>query len=290
MKIAPSQFAASDRLDHNRICLLPKTCSPQSPKWLPLRCVIPRRTDPTSGRQLLTPRLLVLRDRQDQAQQGPCFARSKASRQISHRHQRARTSRSQTAGSGKHAVHPPRKLVRVAGNRRPPRIQAARAKPDPRLPPSPDPIRGLFNFLPPQPNHPQGRRRAQMARLRPHRRSNLQATQKLLPRSSNASKRQITGSRLRPSAIRPLRSRTTTTSEHPTSRQQSPNQASFRRIKAQRSQTAAIDCETVWTGGVMPAPLFLLVYFSFLTTAIANPKVMVGALAAVMIVKLLRNC
>ena len=40
----------------------------------------------------------------------------------------------------------------------------------------------------------------------------------------------------------------------------------------------------------MPAPLFLLVYFSFLTTAIGNPKEMAAVLAAVIMAKLLRNC
>ena len=39
----------------------------------------------------------------------------------------------------------------------------------------------------------------------------------------------------------------------------------------------------------MPAPLFLLVYFSFLTTAIGHPKEMSLAVAAVALVKILRQ-
>jgi len=95
-EIAPSQFAASDRLDQNRISLVPQSYrivrgSPASPtaRGISLRRNIPRGLSPTSRCQLFAARLLVLRHRQDQTWQGSNFGRPKANRQIRYRHQRA---------------------------------------------------------------------------------------------------------------------------------------------------------------------------------------------------------
>ena len=40
----------------------------------------------------------------------------------------------------------------------------------------------------------------------------------------------------------------------------------------------------------MPAPLFLLVYFSFLAASIGSPREVALFLAVMVLIKLLRNC
>ena len=174
------------------------------------------RTRPTSRRLLPASRLLVVRDRPDSQGQGSGSRRPKArSRKYGIDLTERATGLSQAARPRQHAIHPLRRLVPAPGHGRPSPVQATGTKSNPRLPPTPDQVRGLLDQLPPQRHHADRRRPAEMARMRPDRPANLQTAQSLLSGSGVSSLGRQPRGGFRTSAVCPLRPNQEAASYHP---------------------------------------------------------------------------